>query len=287
MIYLKSFYLPSLYEEEFNNPTPSAYPYGIFPHKELSDVHFKPITIFYGSNGSGKSTLLNLIAEKLKLPRNTLFNTNPKFKEYVKKFCDYSMETNDEGLSIDIPLGSKIITSEDIFDNILLIRDENQLIDKRKEQKEQDYYEAKYSEISFNSLNDLDRLKEQNAARRQSKTQFITDRVGENIEQFSNGETALAYFDRTFVPDKLYLLDEPENSLSPKFQLQLSELILQCTHYLGCQFIIASHSPFILSMEEAQIYDLDTIPVKTSKWQDLENMKIYYDLFKKNMHKFK
>lgn len=287
MIYLKNFYLPSLVEEELNNPTPSAYPYGIFPHKDLREIQFKPITIFYGGNGSGKSTLLNLIAEKVNLPRNTLFNTSSKFNGYVKNLCNFSTETNDDGLQIDIPLGSKIITSEDIFNNILSIRNENQRIEKRKEQQEKEYYEAKYGQVRFQSLDDFEDLKKQNSARNQTMTQFVTDRVGKSIDQFSNGETALAYFDKTFEPDRLYLLDEPENSLSPKFQLQLAELIFQCVRYLGCQFIIVSHSPFILSLEDAQVYDLDSAPVISKDWFELENMRIYHEFFKNHSHDFK
>lgn len=279
MIYLKSFYLPSIVEEEFENLTPRAYPYGIFPFKELRDIQFSPITIFYGSNGSGKSTLLNLITEKLALPRSTLFNTSPKFHEYVKKHCNFSREIDDNGISVEIPLGSKIITSEDIFHNILNIRDENLQIDKRRAVEEKDYLDAKYGRVNFQSLDDYEMLKKQNEARRKTMNCFVTEKAGSNIKQFSNGETALAYFDRIFESNNLYLLDEPENSLSPKFQLQLAQLILQCSRYLGCQFIIASHSPFILSIEDAKVYDLDSIPAVAKNWYELENMKIYHKLF--------
>lgn len=37
----------------------------------------------------------------------------------------------------------------------------------------------------------------------------------------------------------------------------------------------------MLSIPEAKIYDLDTIPVTTQKWYELENMKIYYNFLKK------
>ena len=44
---------------------------------------FSDITIFYGGNGSGKSTLLNVIAQKLQVNRQSLFNTSPFFDDYV------------------------------------------------------------------------------------------------------------------------------------------------------------------------------------------------------------
>ena len=51
---------------------------------------------------------------------------------------------------------------------------------------------------------------------------------------------------------KLYLLDEPENSLSPKFQIELIQLINELTRFFKCQFIIVTHSPFLLSIPEAK-----------------------------------
>ncbi|MCT4584541.1 MAG: AAA family ATPase [Peptostreptococcaceae bacterium] len=112
------------------------------------------------------------------------------------------------------------------------------------------------------------------------------DRTRNNIEQFSNGETALKYFDYRFLEGKIYLLDEPENSLSPKFQLELMKLIIDCTYYCNCQFIIATHSPFLLSLTDARVYDLDNVPAKIKNWQELDNVKLYHELFSKNAHLF-
>ncbi|MHB1484170.1 MAG: AAA family ATPase [Saccharofermentanales bacterium] len=289
MIFLKHFILPSIYEEEKGNFFTHAYPYGIFPFKELQNICFKPITIFYGGNGSGKSTLLNLIAEKLNLPRTTPFNSSSLFDQYVKTKCKFITDTDDDGVNLDIPLGSKIITSEDIFNYILNVRNENSRINKNKTMQEQKYRElidANTEKFQLKSIDDYEKLKVQNAARRQTQSRFVTDRAGRNIEQFSNGETALTYFDKQFQTNSLYLLDEPENSLSPKFQLQLAKLISDCANFCDCQFIIATHSPFILSVDDAEIYDLDSIPATVRNWYDLENVKIYFDFFKENEELF-
>ena len=53
-----------------------------------------------------------------------------------------------------------------------------------------------------------------------------------------------------------------------------------------CQFIIATHSPFLLSIPGAKIYDLDSSPIRTEQWYNLENVRHYYELFKENMHLF-
>jgi hypothetical protein len=39
-------------------------------------------------------------------------------------------------------------------------------------------------------------------------------------------------------------------------------------------------------MKDTTIYDLDSIPVVTRNWWDLENMKIYYNFFKDHEEKF-
>lgn len=56
----------------------------MFGNRELYEISFKNVTIFYGGNGSGKSTLLNLIAQKLELNRIAPFNSSELFDEYVK-----------------------------------------------------------------------------------------------------------------------------------------------------------------------------------------------------------
>ena len=84
-----------------------------------------------------------------------------------------------------------------------------------------------------------------------------------------------------FSEEGLYILDEPENSLSAELQMKLAELIQYMVRYNNCQVIISTHSPFLLSMENAKIYDLDTNPVKVCKFNELDSMKKYVDLFQK------
>ncbi|MDR0688484.1 MAG: AAA family ATPase [Prevotellaceae bacterium] len=104
--------------------------------------------------------------------------------------------------------------------------------------------------------------------------------------QYSNGENALMFFDKQIEENALYLLDEPENSLSPKFQLELKYLIEDSVRYKNCQLVIATHSPFMLSLKNAKIYNLDETPVAVQKWYELENVKIMCELFKENQEYF-
>lgn len=141
----------------------------------------------------------------------------------------------------------------------------------------------KYNLINYSSLEDLSISVE---TRNKTQSKFIKSRIEENAREFSNGQTSLEFFDKELKDDSLYLLDEPENSLSPKFQIELIQLISELSRFFKCQFIIATHSPFLLSIPNAKIYDLDSIPIVTKKWYELENMKIYYNFFKENKSKF-
>lgn len=64
--------------------------------------------------------------------------------------------------------------------------------------------------------------------------------------------------------------------MSCEFQMKLFQYLAR---YGKCQFIIASHSPFILSMDGAKIYNLDHNPVDICNWWELDNMKHYFNLF--------
>ena len=85
----------------------------------------------------------------------------------------------------------------------------------------------------------------------------------------------------TQVQDMLkYIIaaDEPENSLSPNLQLDLVKF-LSSSAVCGAQLVIATHSPLLLSIPEAKIYDLDHRPVAIRPWYELENVRLLHDFF--------
>ena len=83
-----------------------------------------------------------------------------------------------------------------------------------------------------------------------------------------------------------WLLDEPENSLSPVRQQELLKFIEDSARFFGFQFIISTHSPFLVSMKGAKIYDMDEDVVDVKRWSELPNVRIYYDFFKKHEKEF-
>lgn len=112
------------------------------------------------------------------------------------------------------------------------------------------------------------------------------NRVEKNFIGKSNGETAIDYFLTNINEPGLYLLDEPENSLSASYQRELSQYLFDSARFFGAQLIIATHSPFILSIPGAKIYNLDSEELSvTEDWTTLDNMKEYYALFKQYSEK--
>ncbi len=53
-----------------------------------------------------------------------------------------------------------------------------------------------------------------------------------------------------------------------------------------CQFIIAIHSLFMLGTLNAKIYNLDTKDYDIIEWNDLENVRYFYDFFKRHESEF-
>ncbi len=142
-----------------------------------------------------------------------------------------------------------------------------------------EYFDAKYSKFKMNSIEDLERLKEVNQARSKTQSKYIKDNLMSNIRTRSNGENAYRYFTEKITEDGLFLLDEPENSLSPEMQLKLKDFIEEAVKYFACQIVMITHSPFLLSIQDARIYDFDNDPIEVKHWLELENIKTYYEFF--------
>lgn len=294
-IYLYRFVLPIAREEEmlaaqgaYNGGqfayVDNAYPCGIFNRKELSEIEFSKITIFYGGNGSGKSTLLNLIANRLELNRVAPYNSGEMFERY-RDACEYVLGHDEEGFALRIPSGSRIITSDDVFDYMLTMRTRNDEISEDRQTAREDYARLKYGgSVRFCGMDDYEALRQQVLARSRScsRRQFIRRTAGEEVKLGSNGETALAYFQSKIKTKTLYCLDEPENSLSPAMQLELVKLLEKRVLEEECQLILATHSPFLLAMQGARVYDLDACPAQVCRWWELENVQIYYEFFEKH-----
>ena len=285
MVYLRKFNLLSeimehhvLADYEIRKIFNSSYPIGMFPLKDLEKITFDNITIFCGGNGSGKTTILNIISEKLRSSRKSKVDKGSIFHTYVN-LCTYEMSSEE-------PIEIKTITSDDIFDYLLDIRSINANVNRNKEYLSDEYLKNKYDPKDHN-IDNYEKLKSVLDAKKKTMSSYVRERLmNNNIVEQSNGESALMFWEKEIKENAIYILDEPENSLSAENQLKLKKFLEESARFFNCQFIISTHSPFMLSLKDAKIYDLDSNPIKNKKWYELNNIKTYYDFFKENKDKF-
>ncbi len=132
MVYLEQFRFPDA-EVEFDfflrqkrTCYDTYYPSQILSKHHFEQIDFEPVTILYGGNGTGKSTALNIIAQKLHLLREAPFNQSSFYEDYLE-LCSFESAAH-------LPKDSRIITSDDVFDFMLNIRNINDGVDCKREE---------------------------------------------------------------------------------------------------------------------------------------------------------
>ncbi|HEY4258298.1 MAG TPA: AAA family ATPase [Candidatus Udaeobacter sp.] len=96
-----------------------------------------------------------------------------------------------------------------------------------------------------------------------------------SLHEQSHGESFLALFNNRFVLRRgIYILDEPEAALSPTRQLSLLAILNQMEKEEQNQFIIATHSPILLSYPGATIFSIENGKLKQVNYKDTEHYKL-------------
>lgn len=269
----------------------NLYPFGLFPERsrgmrELVLEFNSPITILYGGNGSGKTTILNLIAESIKAMRHSAFNKSGLFYDYLNS-CN--TETGEQCRKM------MIITSDDVFDYLQRQRRKFEAFNEQRSRfsDEMSRRRAVYKKeaelgkgvsVDFDDPESIESFHKRCAIMKNTNSMLIVKKMGIDQKGQSNGETAIDFFTDQITPGGLYLLDEPENSLSPKMQLALMDFISMMADEFDCQFIIASHSPFFIGMNYASVYNLDADIIDFCDWTELESIQVYHDFFRRLEH---
>lgn len=238
------------------NEIGSQYPFTVPTIQNLSTLRFQsPITIFVGENGTGKSTLLEALAAAI--GSTTVgaesIQTDPtlvharQFAKYIK--LSWNVKTK-KGF---------FLRSEDFFNYVKNI---NQL---RSEMLS--YIEEANVQYKNHSI-----LAQQLAVKPyKDSIRELESRYGEDFDANSHGETFFTLFHSRFVPNGLYLLDEPEAALSPMKQLALIALLKDLVHE-NAQFIIATHSPILMAYPGAQILNFDGEYIRETTFDQLEQV---------------
>jgi predicted ATPase len=79
---------------------------------------------------------------------------------------------------------------------------------------------------------------------------------GKSLYEMSHGEAFLSVMHNRFT-EGLFILDEPESALSPQRQLALLALMYDLVRSGKSQFIVATHSPILLTYPESTIVSFD------------------------------
>lgn len=312
---LNEFIFPSQSTEEdflnsVFNTAPSIFRDNVYPWKtivpKISSLDFAPITILYGSNGSGKSTVLNVISEKLNLKRNSDYNRTYWMDRFISfcicRFEESAATSKSFGasglleLNYDTNVICSMITSDDIFKYMLDERKENlskieqsfKVMDEINNVRLSTYEETGIMRnLDLNNKKNLREFFMYHKMKTKSTSSILKSAIGEIPIGMSNGENALNYLIDKITDGKLLLLDEPENSMASEFQERLANYIKTSAEEFGTQFIIATHSPFILAIPGAKIYDLDEEDyVREKNWWELKNMQVLFNLFDRYRENF-
>jgi predicted ATPase len=99
---------------------------------------------------------------------------------------------------------------------------------------------------------------------------------GKSLHQQSHGEAFLALFQNRFE-DGIYLLDEPEAALSPQRQLAFLTVLYELTAKRVAQFLIATHSPMLLTFPGATIVSLDGGECRPVAYADTDHFRVTRD----------
>lgn len=254
-------HLKSVTVREFNSRDTDTFPFTLEIVRSLREMEFRaPVTFFVGENGSGKSTILEALAcavESITVGSESV--KTDKSLEPLRRLAFYFRlawtKRTHKGF---------FLRAEDFFGYAKQMR-------KTREEMQQE-------------LQNVDREYEGRSSYAKSLAKMpysgqlaaMQNRYGDGLDVRSHGEGFLALFQSRFVPDGLYLLDEPEAALSPSRQLTFISALKQMIAE-NSQFIIATHSPIILAFPEAQIFQFADGRIQEVKYSQLEHVNLTRD----------
>jgi predicted ATPase len=102
---------------------------------------------------------------------------------------------------------------------------------------------------------------------------------GKSFLTQSHGQSLLAHFRSRYRIRGLYLMDEPETALSPRSQLELLRILRDMSADGHAQFIVATHSPILMSCPGAMLYSFDSAPIRSIAFEETEHYRVYKEFW--------
>ncbi len=240
---------------EFMKSDEIGYPYDL-PFFGHTLILTSPITILVGENGAGKSSLLKLLNDVLKLYRIDANESSKKTQKTLKS-------------SLHLPNIQYVRTKPKGF--YFSAEDFTTYIQSLEQNRQEAYQALDEIETAYAHKSDFSK-----SLARMPHMRTINDidqMYQKDLLSSSHGEAYLDFFKSRLRTNELYLLDEPETPLSIQNQITMLS-ILDDAVARGNQFIIATHSPILMSIPDATIIEISSDGVRSVAYDDLESVKL-------------
>ena len=231
----------------------NPFPYNVAAIKYAKNLDLSnKINFIIGDNGTGKSTLLETIAFRLQLPHMDGADYSKKaFRAAAKLTADLELQFN-----ISRTIGF-FFRAEDFGEYINSVNqiDLHSYLNSLKGEVPESIIEEMKESSNF-------------------QTHHMRKDYGQELTSFSHGEAYLKIIQDKVNKPGIYLLDEPEAALSPARQLALIYQIVGHLENNMSQFIIATHSPMLISIPHATIYEVTEDSMEITNLEDTDHYKV-------------
>ena len=246
-----------------NSPDEKIFPFTLDLIANLETVRLtRPVTFFVGENGSGKSTILESLAYATGVPTvgELTLEEDPLMEPARRLGKMMSLRYQEKSSS------GFFVRAEDFLGFVKNILRSIAGLDQEIEEIKAEWSGGGDLERALNPL-----LEERKA---------YTIRYTENFNALSHGEGFLHFFKNRITGKGLYLIDEPEAALSPARQLSLIKIIMDAVKDRNAQFIIATHSPIIMALPDAQILEFNDAKITEVAYKETQHYQLsraFYD----------
>jgi predicted ATPase len=254
MIHLRTISLPQIEPADAER-----FPFSVPAIRSLAGAALEfpsEVTFLVGENGSGKSTLLEALA--CAAGWITVGSDPVERDETLATVRQLAQR-------LTLSWGRRkhrgfFMRSEDFFGYVRWMRDTRIAFERDLEAIDEEYKDRSDYARGFARMPFLRELHD------------MRQRYGEDLDAASHGESYFTLFKARFVPNGLYLLDEPEAPLSPMRQLGLLAMLKMMVEEQNAQFIIATHSPLLMAFPNATIYSFGEGAIRPVAYREVEHV---------------